>query len=56
MIDGLRSLAPTSIWSDSEWVALQTSPEQVKAEIRSNLDALTGSSAAEAREAFDVDA
>src|SRR5581483_7892017 len=55
MIDGLRSLAPTGIWSDSEWVALQTAPAQVKAEIRSNLDALSGSAATDAREAFDVD-
>ena len=56
MIDGLRSLAPTGIWSDSEWVALQTSPDQVKAEIRANLDELPSAAASEARRALDVDA
>jgi hypothetical protein len=54
MIDGLRSLAPTGIWSDSEWVALQTSPDQVKDEIRSNLNELGGSAASDARKTFDV--
>lgn len=55
MVDGLRSLAPTGVWSDSEWIALQTTPEHVKAEIRSNLDALGGLPAAEARNTFDLD-
>jgi hypothetical protein len=54
MIDGLRSLAPTGIWSDSEWVALQTSPDQVKDEIRSNLSELGGSAASDARKTFDI--
>jgi len=57
MIAGLRSLAPVGIWADSQWVALQTTPEKVKAEIRENLDALgEGEPAADARRTFDVDA
>ncbi len=43
LIQGIQALAPTTIWSDSEWIALQTTPDKVKAEIRSNLEELTPS-------------
>jgi hypothetical protein len=54
MIEGLRALAPTTLWADGEWVALQSSPEQVKAEIRSNLEELGTDRNAEGRKALGV--
>lgn len=53
MIDGLRSLAPTGIWTNQRFVALQTSPANIKAEIRENIEELPDESIRAAREALE---
>jgi hypothetical protein len=52
VIDGLYALAPTTFWRNNRFVALQTTPEKVKEEIRENLADLPEKTADAARKAL----
>jgi hypothetical protein len=52
MIEGLHALAPHGIWSNGGFVALQTSPANIKAEIAENLAELPQDTIGGAREAL----